>query len=267
MNAEGTELMSIDSPKGCFVPPAGSEFGMFAARSVASYERELFQFRNLEARLRDALAQNKALLDQKDALLQQQALLSRESDHRLLNDLQLIVSLLSLQSRASGNSETAGQLKIAADRVSMIVRLHQRLHSHDGAHTVAFKQYLKELCHDFSAMTLAGGAVDIIFDTDDNVELPADVGILLGFVVSELLTNAAKHGLNRITVKFEAGTGGGYELSVSNHGAPLPENFDPMAGKGLGMKIIKSFVDRIGGRLRYGCGDGNQGARFTVMFL
>jgi len=258
--------MHIDSPKGSIDPRAGSEFGMLAARSVASYELELFQYRNIEARLREALAQHKALLDQKDAFLQQQALLSREADHRLMNDLQMIVSLLSLQSRGSGNSETAGQLKVAADRVGMIVRLHQRLHSHDGAQTIAFKQYLKELCLDFSVMTSAGGKVDVIFDTEDNVELPAAVGIPLGFVVNELLTNAAKHGMNRITVKFEAGTGGGYELSVSNDGAPLPENFDPMAGRGLGMKIIRSFVDRIGGRLRFGCGDGNRGARFTVMF-
>jgi len=257
--------MSIDSLNS-LDPPANSEFGMLGSRSVASYERELFQYRNTEARLRESLAFDKTLLDEKDAQLQQQVLLSRESDHRLLNDLQMIVSLLSLQSRASGNAEAAGHLKVAADRVGMIVRLHQRLHSHDGTPIIAFKQYLEEICVDFSAMTSAGGSVEIIFDTTEEIVLPAATGIPLGFVVSELLTNAAKHGRGRITVRLGTGSEGGYELSVSNDGAPLPKSFDPMAGKGLGMKIIKSFVDRIGGKLWIGRSDENQGARFVVTF-
>ena len=46
----------------------------------------------------------------------------------------------------------------------------------------------------------------------------------------------------------------------------LPEGFDPAACKGLGMRIIRSFVERIGGELRIGRGDKNQGTRFTVLF-
>lgn len=246
---------------------ADFKFEVLGSRDAASYERELFQYRNSEARLRKALTQDKALLSQKDAQLRQQALFGRESNHRLLNDLQIVVSLLSLQSRAAGNAETASQLKTAADRVGTIARLHQRLHSHDSAQTVAFKAYLEELCRDFSAMTFANAEkVGLTFDNRDEVGLPAAIGVSLGFLVSELLTNAAKHGKSRIAVRFEAGRDGGYELSVSNDGQPLPESFDPAACKGLGMKIIKSFVDRIGGRLRFGRGDGDQGACFVVDF-
>jgi two-component sensor histidine kinase len=46
----------------------------------------------------------------------------------------------------------------------------------------------------------------------------------------------------------------------------LPEGFDPGASKGLGMKIIRSFTNEIGGELRIGRGDDGQGARFTVLF-
>ena len=68
-------------------------------RTIASYERELIQYRSMEKRLRDALAESEALLRQKDELIHQQELLKKESDHRLLNDLQMTISLLSLQSR------------------------------------------------------------------------------------------------------------------------------------------------------------------------
>ena len=121
-------------------------------RTVASYERELTRHRSTEVRLRDALAREEALLRQKDELIQQKELMSRESDHRLLNGLQMIVSLLSLQSRAASNAEAASQLAAAANRVAMIERVHRRLHYLDGVQTVAFKQYLEGLCRDFSTM-------------------------------------------------------------------------------------------------------------------
>jgi two-component sensor histidine kinase len=88
-----------------------------------------------------------------------------------------------------------------------------------------------------------------------------------GFIVNELITNAAKYGKGRITIRLERNPGKGYALSVSNDGPSLPEGFDPAAGKGMGMRIIRSFVERIGGELRIGRGDNNQGTGFTVLFL
>jgi two-component sensor histidine kinase len=98
------------------------------------------------------------------------------------------------------------------------------------------------------------------------IELPTCIGIPLGFVVSELLTNAAKHGKGAITVRLRQISEDRYALSVSNDGKALPENFDPAAGKGLGMKIIRSYVQRIGGELNFGLSDYGQGASFTVLF-
>jgi len=58
----------------------------------------------------------------------------------------------------------------------------------------------------------------------------------------------------------------GYALSVSNDGPALPDGFDPAASKGHGMRIVRSFVERIGGELRIGRGDNDQGTRFTILF-
>lgn len=105
-----------------------------------------------DTQLRSALAQSEALLRQKDELLQRQELLSKESDHRLMNDLQMTISLLSLQSRASTNPEAAAQLAVAANRVSMIARIHHRLHSYDGVQAIDFRKFLEDFGRDFSAM-------------------------------------------------------------------------------------------------------------------
>ena len=128
-------------------------------RTAASYERELERYRRAELQLREIIALDESLLRQKDETIQNQALLSSESDHRLLNDLQMIVSLLSLQSRATANAEAASQLAAAADRIAMIGRIHRRLHSFDGATTVAFKKFLEDLCSDFSSLVSSGSAV------------------------------------------------------------------------------------------------------------
>ena len=235
-------------------------------RTVASYERELAIFRGTEIRLRDALAREEALLRQKDELILQQQVLSEESDHRLLNGLQMIVSLLSLQSRASENAEVASQLGAAADRIAAIGRIHQRLHSFDGMQTFALKRYLDDLCGDFSLMLTADRPERVIVVEGIEINLPAVTAIPLGFIANELITNAAKYGTGRIAVSLERHPEKGYALSVSNDGPGLREGFDPAASKGLGMKIIRSLVGRIGGELRIGQGDKNQGTRFTVLF-
>jgi two-component sensor histidine kinase len=263
--------MSIEHLPHSADSPPSIIFESRESRTVASYERELkrerIRHRCTETELREALAQEEILLHQKDELIQQQEILSKESDHRLLNDLQMIVSLLSLQSRASTNAEVASQLATAADRVATIGRIHRRLHSLDGVQTFALKQYLEDLCRDFSMMLSSEDHPErVIIVEGIEIMLPAATAIPLGFIANELITNAAKYGKGQITVRLESNPGKRYSLSVSNGGPSLPEGFDPAAGKGLGMRIIRSLVERIGGELRIRRGDKSQGTRFAVLF-
>ena len=103
------------SPNARFIGPVGNP----ERRSVASYERELSAHMDVEFQLRAALARDAALLRQKNILIMQQELLAKESDHRLLNGLQMIVSMLSLQSRSSSRPRGAppGRLPVSADRL------------------------------------------------------------------------------------------------------------------------------------------------------
>jgi two-component sensor histidine kinase len=241
-------------------------FGSHKRQTVASYKRELIRRRRAELRLRRALARSEALLCQKDGLIQQQAVLSQESDHRLMNGLQMMASLLSLQGRASKNAEVASQLAAAADRIGTIGRIHHRLHSFDGVELFAVKQYLNDLCRDFSMMLSPGCPARVVVAEGIEIKLSAVTAIPLGFIANELITNAVKYGTGRIRVSLEPSPEKGYALSVSDDGPGLPEGFEATDRMGLGMGIIRSFVKQIGGELRIGRGDRNQGARFTVLF-
>jgi two-component sensor histidine kinase len=217
--------------------------------------------------LRQSLARETDLLHQKEALLRDQELLRQESDHRILNGLQIVISLLWLQSRGATNPDTAAQLGIAANRVATIERIHRRLHSQDGTRTVVLNQYLHDLCLDFTNLSTSREMRDLDIRVEDcKIEIPTATAVSLGFIVSELLTNAVKHGDGRITVELSPAPDGGYALSVSNDGPPLPVDYDPAQSHGLGMKIIRSLVAKIGGEFRFGRSQQDQGARFTLLF-
>jgi two-component sensor histidine kinase len=180
----------------------------------------------------------------------------------------MIASVLLLQSRASANAEVASQLAAAADRIATIGRMHRRLHYCEGVQSVAFKQFLDDLCRDFSMMLSSDQRPERAIVVEGiEIELLSVTAIPLGFIANELITNATKYGEGQITVSLQRNAAKGYALSVSNDGPSMPHGFDPAAGKGMGMKIIRSFVERIGGVLRIGQGDNNQGARFTVEFF
>jgi two-component sensor histidine kinase len=241
--------------------------GSGEGRSAASYERELKIRRDTERQLRDALGVEEGKVHEKDVLIEQLKDLARESDHRLLNGLQVVASIISMQSRASTNAEAAAQLAAAADRVTMIVRLHRRLHCLDGEQTAGFKGYLEDLCRDFSAIVCSKEYVGEQVQVDSiDMRLPIVKAIPLGYIVNELITNAAKYGGGKIAVKFEAVSENRYALSVTNNGPPLREDFDAGASKGLGMRIVQAFVAQLGGELRIGRGERGEGARFTVLF-
>jgi two-component sensor histidine kinase len=220
----------------------------------------------ITAELNEALAREYALLRERDDLLQRQNLLTQEFEHRLVNGLQLVVSLLSMQSQKTESPEAAEQLKIAARRVGALGRVHRRLHLLDHSETVALKQYVGQLCEDLSGMLYDGKADHVIAVEGAEIEVATKLGILLGFIVNELITNAAKHAKGQITVRLDTTPGVGHCLSVSNDGAPLPQGFHPGNNKGLGLKIIQALVREISGQLRVGPGPEQQGACFKVLF-
>ncbi len=237
-----------------------------AWRGVAERaRREVERLSHSEAQLREVIARKQVLLDQKDELIRHKDLMSSESDHRLINGLQMVSSLLSLQSRESKNVKAAEQLKIAANRVATVGGVHKRLHALDYVRSVELKQFLEDLCHDMKDILAGGGAERKLAVEGIMLEVPTAIGIPLGYIVSELVTNAAKHAKGRITVVLGTNCNS-YELSVSDDGPGFPKRFDPKKARGLGMKIVSSLVNQIGGQSVFGSNHLGRGARVAVLF-
>ncbi len=233
--------------------------------AVGSDARRQAMQESLIAELQSAHARETAWLCEKSDLLRRQDMLAEEFEHRLVNSLQIIVSLLSLQSRTAG-PEAAAQLAVAARRVASFGRVHHRLHLLDHQESVEFKEYLSGLCEDLSGLLFQGETVSPIVVEGVKIDIPIKFAIPLGFIVNEMITNAAKYTKGDIIVRLETSPTLGHWLSVSDDGPGLPAGFDPGRSKGLGMKIISSLVKQIGGKLQITTGESGRGTCCAVTF-
>ncbi len=219
----------------------------------------------LKAKLDAALARESKLVHDRDTLLERQKLLTLEFEHRLVNSLQIVASLLSMQSRTSGSPEAAAQLSDAALRVAGISRVHRQLHLLDHEVNVNFSLYIMQLCADLSALLFHNNQKRSVLVTGNDGFLPVATAIPLGFIVSELVTNSAKYTEGNIVVHV-TDTPTAHSLSVSDEGLGLPDGFDPAGSKGLGMNIVRLLVKQIDGTLQFSPGKNGSGTTATITF-
>jgi two-component sensor histidine kinase len=233
--------------------------------SVAISSVESNQRAALTEELHASLTRESAWRQEYAAAIARQRVQLQEFEHRVFNGLQMVVSMLALQGLRA-TPETAAQLAIASGRIAALGHVHQRLHAVDDQDKVGFREYLKNLCDSLSKLVFEEQAGHAIVLQCSDLELPAVVGMPLGLIANELITNSAKHAQGNITVRVEASSPDVHALSVSDDGPGLPAGFDPAKGKGLGMKIVLALVQEIGGELHVFPGDDGRGARFTVKF-
>lgn len=188
-------------------------------------------------------------------------ILAREIDHRVMNSLQFISSILTLQSRGNHLPDaTAEQLKIAANRVAAVARVHRHFQSDEAAESTSCITFLRRMCADLS--DIVGKPVAVGGDEGD---VPTTRIQPIGLIVNELVTNAAKHGDGQIEVSFRI-MPETHEISVCDEGSGLPSGYDPVSGGGLGTKVVAALARQLGGRVVAGRSPSGRGSCFTVTF-
>jgi len=188
-----------------------------------------------------------------DELLKQKDLLLRELQHRVMNSLALLSSLLEMQRRSTKSSVAREDLANARDRVVAMGTVYRHLYQTDTLEYVEFGEFLRTICGT-SASAYVRTKRSIEVDAD-SLELSGPHAISLGMLTHELITNALKHAysdneLGSIKVSLKHKKRGGIDLSISDQGRGLPADFK-IEGKSssLGMNIVASTVRQFGGTL------------------
>jgi two-component sensor histidine kinase len=184
--------------------------------------------------------------------LDEKVVLLREVHHRVKNNLQIIASLLSLQSNRIDDAETLALFTNSETRVRAMAAIHERLYLSEDLAKVDFVGYIETLIESlFDSYSVDADNVRLVTEIDD-VTLDLDQAIPCGLMVNELVSNSLKYA-------FPAGTGelrvrmasehGFYVLEVSDNGVGFPEEVDYLNTDSLGLQLITSLTRQLQGRV------------------
>jgi two-component system CheB/CheR fusion protein len=211
-------------------------------------------------------------LSEKDTLV-------REIHHRVKNNLQVIVSLLGMQSRHTNDQRVLAAFEEAESRLRAIAHIHERLYASDDLSEVEFGGYVTGLAKELVQLhSAAPDQIRLDLQVADMV-LHIERAIPLGLIANELILNSLKHGLNgnpgelRITLEYlndsiqpDAGEtldAGWAQLRVVDTGGGLPAGLDVTRTKSMGLRLVNMLVRQLRGRLDIGEG---HGAHLSVSF-
>lgn len=210
------------------------------------------KFPNLDPRtdLGQLSAALSRMSDSIDGLLEQKTFLLRELQHRVMNSLNLLSSVLDLQRRHTADPDARDQLARARDRVISIGSVYRQLYQADNAGRVEFSEFLKKLCED--SQNAYGGYRHRIEVDVEPLQISGSKAVALAVLTHELITNVMKHAYaadesGPIFVSLKKAANGSWELRFSDRGKGLPSDFDPSKSKSLGVKVIQGTAKQLGG--------------------
>tara|TARA_E500000318_G_scaffold42116_1_gene40306 strand:+ start:948 stop:2006 length:1059 start_codon:yes stop_codon:yes gene_type:complete len=187
------------------------------------------------------------------SLREKETLLS-EVHHRVKNNLQIVHSLLDMQTASVEDKQARDALIDSCNRVRSMAQIHQSLYQSEDIAKVDFANFCESLISSlFAAYNVDLERIRVVTDLAE-VELAIDQAVPCGLIANELISNALKHGFAQghrgdIRVSTRKDENNIVELTVSDTGRGMPDGFKIGQDSGLGLQLIELLVDQIGGTL------------------
>lgn len=228
----------------------------FGAAGVAIAARELAT-RVKDSELRASLAEKEGLL--------------REIHHRVKNNLQIISSILNLQSATLCYDDPVEPFRECQNRVQAMAAVHERLYLSADLSRIDMSEYLDNVASGvFDAYGGVRERVTLYLKAGDQC-LDIDHALPIGLIVTEALSNACKHGFpspirGHVNVTFRAEPEEAYLLSITNDGLPPPPGYRQREARSLGLQLIEALSAQIKGAVVFGAGPEGKGFFLEVRF-
>lgn len=200
------------------------------------------------------------------ASLNEKTMLLKEVHHRVKNNLQIIVSLLNLQSRYVKDETVLATIRESQNRVKAMALVHEKLYRAEDIAHIDLDDYIRFLGTGLSQFYDAKSR-GIRFTLEaPEVRVDINTAIPLGLILNELISNAFKYAFPKgksgevfVSVTREAKT---LTVIVRDDGAGIPEGFDWKNTQSLGLRLVNSLVDQLDGSIEL---DRSSGTRFTMV--
>ena len=202
------------------------------------------------------------------SLREKEALL-KEVYHRTKNNMQVICAMLNLQLSYIDDEKTYAVFKDMENRILSMAKVHEKLYQSRNLSEVALDNFIKELANKLLD-TYRTGNDNISLKLDlDKVGLTFDLAVPCALVMSELITNALKHGFpnnkkGELKITLKKGVDDEIIITISDNGVGVPDNFDIKKVNSFGLDIITSITEKqLEGKLEF---RKNKGTEFIVRF-
>ena len=211
--------------------------------------------------MKDAEKQIKNSLEEKEMLL-------REIHHRVKNNLMVISSLLSLQSRYIKDEAYKNIFKESQNRARSMALIHELLYQSSDLKRINFGTFIKTLTNELFKIYIANqDLIELNIDVKEEVMVDINTAIPLGLIVNELVSNSMKHAFpdgrrGEIKISFKQ-LDYKYTLIVEDDGTGLPKGIDFKSTNSLGLRIVNSLTEQIDGELTL---DNSMGSKFIIKF-
>ncbi len=207
--------------------------------------------------------------------LQEKEVLLREIRHRVKNNLQVISSLLSLQSSRTTDATAIEILQDSQNRVQTIALMHEVLHRSPNLAELNFADYVKLLVHYvFSTGNLQPEAIAPTVSVPADLQIHPDQAVVCGLIINELMTNALKYGCPNpppqdpfaptVSIQISITPERQLSLAVSNDGNTLPADFDLLSLHSIGLRLVTNLVEQLNGTLQI---DRGKQTTFILCFI
>ena len=215
------------------------------------------------AELRDL---GRALTDMADRLklreedlkrsLEEKQVLLQEIHHRVKNNLQIVSSLLSLQSKAVPEGDAKRALSEAHSRIGALALVHRRIYESEKLKTLNLEPFLSEICAQLQSANNISPSRVKVRATAPPLETPAEIAVPVALLISEAVTNAFKYAFpdqrrGEIHVEFRVTGDNAAELTIADNGVGRANAVDKPAkeGSGIGQSLMSAFARQLGGEL------------------
>lgn len=224
---------------------------------------------NLTEDLKNEIEVRKMAEERTKAALAEKELLLREIHHRVKNNMQIVYSLLYLQSEFVTDNRALTLLKESQNRIRSMATIHDRLYRSEDLAKIDFADYTRQLA-DGLIVSYGFDTALITLKIDVDAYLSLDTAIPCGLIINELVTNSLKHAFPKgrkgeISVALHpSDTKGRYILSIRDNGIGFPKDMDLRNTKSLGLGLVYELVNQLEGSIEL---DRREGTAFTITFV
>jgi PAS domain S-box-containing protein len=214
------------------------------------------------------VTEHKKAENQVKASLKEKEILLREIHHRVKNNLQVISTLLFLQSGEITDPEIIENYRESENRIQSIALIHEKMYQSTDLSSIDFTSYINSFIDDISH-SYDTGQKDIKIQIDTgHFYLSIETVQPLGLIINELISNSLKYafkGRNNgiITISLEELDSKYFKLTVSDNGIGLPEDLDFENSQTLGLLLVNNLVEQLEGTIRL---IKNDGTIFEIIF-